>query len=112
MEWKWSGSDFGGVKQTLKGFVAPVTFDITMGAKVTITVDEDLLNEAERATQIHDRTQLVEAGLRKLCVSNRWEARPFDFDAATMALMSFPELSNSDFEKLLQESNRPLPPPW
>lgn len=79
---------------------------------ITITVDEDLLNEAERATQIHDRSRLVEAGLRKLCGGKLRVGKPFEFERALEALMDFPELEPSEFEKLQRESNRPLPPSW
>jgi hypothetical protein len=77
---------------------------------ITITIEERLLRAAEQATHIHDRTRLVEEGLRSLCRSGKRVA--FDFDATLAAAAELPDLSDETFERLSLEINRPLPSPW
>ncbi|HEV7405435.1 MAG TPA: hypothetical protein VGO11_21000 [Chthoniobacteraceae bacterium] len=83
---------------------------------ITLTVDEDLLRAAERATDIHDWQTLVQKGLQALCrtseASRKPPARPFDFDAALAAAAALPDLADAEFERFEQEMNRPLPPAW
>lgn len=86
---------------------APFIF-ILMG--ISITIREDLLSAAERATHIHDRTRLVEEGLRSLCRSG--QTTHFDFDATLAAAAELPEFSDESFESLSREINRPLSAPW
>lgn len=77
---------------------------------ITVTIEEDLLHSAEQATRIHDRTRLVEEGLRVLCRLGK--RIPFDFDATLAAAAELPDLTEESFESLNREINRPLPPPW
>jgi hypothetical protein len=83
---------------------------------VTLTVDEELLRAAEKATNIHDWPTLVQKGLQALCepivTSRQTPARPFDFDAALAAAAALPDLTDAEFERFEQEMNRPLPPAW
>lgn len=83
---------------------------------VTLTVDEDLLRAAEKATDIHDWPTLVRRGLQALCrtgeASRKPPARPFDFDAALAAAGALPDLTDAEFDRFEQEINRPLPPAW
>ena len=82
---------------------------------VTLTIDEALLHEAERATNIHDWSALVKKGLQVLSQrSARVEAAPgtFDFDAALAAAAELPDLSEDEFEGLQKEMNRPLSAAW
>lgn len=84
------------------------TYTLPMG--ITITVDEDLLAAAARATRIEDRSRLVEEGLRSLCRGTT--PAGFDFDATLSAAEALPELADEDFKKLGREINAPLPPAW
>jgi hypothetical protein len=83
---------------------------------VTLTVDEELLRAAEKATDIHDWPTLVKKGLQALCETNRGgrqtPTRPFDFDAALAAAAALPDLTDAEFERFEQEMKRPLPPAW
>lgn len=83
---------------------------------VTLTVDEDLLRAAEKATDIHDWATLVQKGLEALCsasdASRKPPARRFDFDAALAAAAALPDLSDAEFERFEEEMNRPLPAAW
>ena len=57
---------------------------------VTLTIDEDLLQEAERATNIHDWPALVKKGLQALSQRPALSfvpPPPFDFDAALELLL-------------------------
>lgn len=77
---------------------------------ISITIREDLLNAAERATHIHDRTRLVEEGLRSLC--RKGQSASFDFEATLSAAAELPDLSDDSFDSLSREINRPFPAPW
>lgn len=77
---------------------------------ITVTIEEDLLHSAEKATQIRDRTRLVEEGLRVLCRLGK--RVPFDFDATLAAVAELPDLTEESFDRLSHEINRPLSPPW
>jgi hypothetical protein len=82
---------------------------------VTLTIDEALLQEAERATNIHDWSALVKKGLQALSQrSGRAEAAPapFDFDAALAAAAELPDLSDAEFEELQKDLSRPLSAAW
>ena len=82
---------------------------------VTLTIDEALLQEAERATNIHDWSALVKTGLQVLSQrSTRTdvEQTPFDFDAALAAAAELPDLSDEEFEQFGKEMQRPLSPAW
>jgi len=71
---------------------------------VTLTVDEALLREAERATNIHDWPALVEKGLQALCkpdaLGTPAGSKPFDFDAALAAAATLPDLTNEEFRSV------------
>lgn len=77
---------------------------------ITLTIDEDLLAAAARATRIEDRSRLVEEGLRSLC--RGISPAEFDFDATLRAAEALPDLADEDFEQLAREINAPLPPAW
>jgi|APTNR8051073442_1049403.scaffolds.fasta_scaffold33864_3 hypothetical protein len=83
---------------------------------VTLTIDEALLHEAERATNIHDWSALVKKGLQALSQrGSRAEATtqvPFDFDAALAAAAELPDLGDEDFDQFQKEMQRPLPAAW
>jgi len=83
---------------------------------VTLTIDETLLREAERATNIHDWPTLVTTGLKALCQDRpptlQAASRTFDFDAALAAAAAFPDLTDDEFDQFENEMNRPLPPAW
>lgn len=82
---------------------------------VTLSIDEDLLHEAERATNIHDWSALVKKGLQVLSQRGaraESERAPFDFDAALAAAAELPDLSDAEFDHLQKEMNRPLPAAW
>ena len=82
----------------------------------TVTVDEALLHEAERATNIHDWPTLVQQGLKALCQQGAPgvvpAVKPFDFDAALAAAAALPDLTDEEFAQFAREMNRPLPPAW
>jgi len=78
---------------------------------VTVTIDEALLYEAERATNIHDWSTLVKRGLQVLSQRNpptNVGLAPFDFDAVLDAANDLPDLSDADFEQFGKEMQRPL----
>jgi hypothetical protein len=82
---------------------------------VTLTIDEDLLHEAERATNIHDWSLLVKKGLQSLSQRGARVDGPkalFDFDAALAAAGDLPDLSDLEFDELQKELNHPLPVAW
>ena len=82
---------------------------------VTLTIDEALLHEAERATNIHDWSLLVKKGLQALSQrSSRLDApkAQFDFDAALAAAADLPDLSDREFDELQKELNHTLPAAW
>lgn len=82
---------------------------------VTLTIDEDLLLEAERATNIHDWSLLVKKGLQALSQRHSrvdTPKLPFDFDAAMAATSDLPDLSEHEFDELRKEMNRPLVAAW
>lgn len=82
---------------------------------VTLTIDEELLHEAERATNIHDWSLLVKKGLQALSQrSSRINApnAPFDFDAALAAASDLPDLGAHEFDELQKEMNRPPATAW
>ena len=83
---------------------------------VTLTIDETLLREAERATNIHDWPTLVTTGLKALCQDRPSALRAaftnFDFDATLAAAAALPDLTDDEFDQFENEMNRPLPPAW
>lgn len=83
---------------------------------VTLTIDEALLREAEKATNIHDWPTLVTTGLKALCEdrpsTQREALTNFDFDATLAAAAAFPDLTDDEFDQFEKEMNRPLSPAW
>lgn len=82
---------------------------------VTVSIDEALLAEAEEATNIHDWSALVKKGLQSLSQrtsSSDAAQAPFDFDAVLAAAADLPNLSDTDFQQLGNEMQRPLPAAW
>lgn len=83
---------------------------------VTLSIDEALLREAEKATNIHDWPTLVTTGLKALCqdrsAAQRAAVINFDFDAALAAAAALHDLTDGEFDQLEKEMNRPLPPAW
>lgn len=77
---------------------------------ITITVEEDLLTAAAKASRISDRTRLVEEALRLLCRNG--SPAPFDFDHALEAAADFPELDEKSAEEFAAEINRPAGTHW
>jgi hypothetical protein len=81
---------------------------------VTLTIDEALLREAEKATNIHDWPTLVTTGLKALCQDRPSTQREaftnFDFDATLAAAAALPDLTDDEFDQFEKEMNRPLPP--
>ncbi len=77
---------------------------------ITVIIEEELLQSAELATHIHDRTRLVEEGLKALC--RLGQRAPFDFDATLEAAADLPDLDGESLDSLNREINRPLPSPW
>ena len=82
---------------------------------VTLTIDEALLRQAEKATNIQDLEVLVNKGLQALCKTAAGSppvAARFDFDQALAAAADLPELSDEEFARFEDEMNRPLAAAW
>lgn len=82
---------------------------------VTLAIDEDLLREAERATNIHDWSALVKKGLQVLSQGRQVsgaETSRFDFDAALAAAQALPDLTDAEFEQWGKDIQHPLQPAW
>lgn len=80
---------------------------------ITVAIDETILREAERATNIHDWPTLVKKGLQALSQKgSQVRSMAFDFDRVLAAVAAFPDLSEAEFDKFQMEMKSPQPPPW